>query len=121
MNDMLRQLRGVVSLLHEEGEAGDVVDWEAAVAELGLASFPADYRGFVTLLGAGSLEDSLFVSIPRPGEPSAPLTVGRLPSDAYDSMNEWQDSSLGSRPALVDMLVWGQQGGFKFPVGAGCR
>lgn len=113
MNDTLRLLREVVSLLHEEGEAGDAVDWEAAATELGVASFPADYREFVALLGAGSFEDSLFVSIPRPGRGTAPLTVGRLPEDALesDSMNDWQDPSLGSRSALADMLVWGQTNG----------
>ncbi|WP_367323415.1 hypothetical protein [Streptomyces sp. HUAS ZL42] len=113
MNDTLRQLRDIVSLLREEGEAGDVVDWDAAAAELGVASFPGDYRAFVATFGAGSFEDSLFVSVPRPGNSAAPLTVGRLPDDALraEVMSDWQAAGANSKYRLVDMLVWGQTNG----------
>ncbi|PWI14474.1 hypothetical protein DI272_10160 [Streptomyces sp. Act143] len=108
MNDALAQLRTAVSLLREGGAAGDEVDWPAAAAELGVASFPEDYVRLVDAYGAGSFEDALFISIPRPGSPSAPLTVGRLPDDAVTSMSEWQEPTLRSRHSLTDMLVWGQ-------------
>lgn len=113
MNDALGQLREVVSLLHEGGAAGDTVDWQAAAAELGVESFPSDYREFVAAFGAGSFEDTLFVSIPRPGNPTASLTVGRLPDDVLESesMSGWQDSGARSRRVLADMLVWGQTNG----------
>ncbi|MCF4140408.1 hypothetical protein L1856_31515 [Streptomyces sp. Tue 6430] len=110
---MLDQLRGSLSLLNEEGEVGDIVDWGVAAAELGVASFPADYQDFVAFLGAGSIEGSLFVSIPRPGNPTAPLTVGRLPEEVLqsDSMNEWKDFPGESGQALTEILVWGQTNG----------
>lgn len=108
VNDALAQLREVVSLLHEGGAAGDEVDWPTAVADLRVSSFPEDYVQFVGAYGAGSLEDALFMSIPRPGNPGAPLTVGRLPSDALESLSEWQQPTLRSRYLLTDMLVWGQ-------------
>lgn len=113
MNDELTQLREAVSLLHADREAGDSVDWEARAAELGVASFPDDYREFVAAFGAGSLEDSLFVSIPRPASPATPLTVGRLPDDVLrsDSMSDWQDSAEASGFDLQDMLVWGETNG----------
>ncbi|MFE1247612.1 hypothetical protein [Streptomyces sp. NPDC058735] len=110
MRDGLEQLRAVMPLLHEVGSAGDTVDWEGAATELGVTSFPSDYRGFVTSFGAGSIEDSLYVWVPRPGTTGAPLSVGRLPADALasESMRMWQDSGAGSRHRLEDMLVWGQ-------------
>ncbi|MGW0576253.1 hypothetical protein ACWD25_09835 [Streptomyces sp. NPDC002920] len=113
MNDTARQLREVVTLLHEEGVAGDTVEWKAAAAGLGVASFPPDYREFVAAFGAGSLEDSLFLSIPRLGNPAAPLTVGRIRQDVLqnDSMNDWQDPRPEPRPALEDMLIWGETNG----------
>jgi hypothetical protein len=106
----LRQLRGIVSLLHEGGASGDVVDWDTAAVALGVTSFPGDYQEFVSIFGAGSIEESLFVWIPRPGTVGVPLTVGRLPDAALrsKSTNVWQDPSEGSRYRLDDMLVWGQ-------------
>jgi hypothetical protein len=99
-----------MSLLHEGGAAGDAVDWEAAATGLDMTSFPDDYREFVSVFGAGSIEGSLFVSIPRPGTVSVPLTVGRLPHSALrsESMSVWQEPGAGSRYGLEDMLVWGQ-------------
>lgn len=111
MNDALAQLREVVSLLHEGGAFGDEVDWPTAAAELGVESFPEDYVGLVGAYGAGSIEDALFVSIPRPGNPTAPLTVGRLPGNALESMSEWQEPVLRTQYLLTDMLVWGQTNG----------
>ncbi|MFF3377887.1 hypothetical protein ACFYXF_33680 [Streptomyces sp. NPDC002680] len=110
MRNELRQLRGIVSLLDEGGVAGDAVDWEASAVTLGVTSFPDDYQEFVSAFGAGSIEESLFVSIPRPGAVSTPLTVGRLPEAALrsNSMGVWQESGNGSRYRLEDMLVWGQ-------------
>ncbi|WP_171110471.1 MULTISPECIES: hypothetical protein [Streptomyces] len=110
MRDALEQLRDAMSLLYEGGAAGDTVDWEAAAAELGVTSFPGDYREFVSTFGAGSIEESLYVWIPRPGSASAPLTVGRLPVNALrsESMNTWQESGASSTYRLEDMLVWGQ-------------
>ncbi|GGZ90461.1 SMI1/KNR4 family protein [Streptomyces echinoruber] len=112
MNDVWGQLQETVSLLREGGDAGDTVDWEAAAAELGVPGFPDDYREFVAAFGAGSFEDSLFVSVPRPGNPTAPLAVGRLPEDALqdDGMSVWQDPAV-SRHRLQDMLVWGRTNG----------
>ncbi|MFI6279555.1 hypothetical protein [Streptomyces sp. NPDC050988] len=109
MHNALRELMDIVSLLHEGG-AGDEVDWEAAATELHVASFPDDYREFASVFGAGSIEDSLFVSIPRPGSAGVPLTTGRLPDTALrsESMRVWQDPGAGSRSRLEDMLVWGR-------------
>lgn len=109
MRDALKQLRDAMPLLYEGGAAGDTVDWEAAAAELGVTSFPGDYREFVSIFGAGSIEESLYVWIPRPGSASAPLTVGRLPVNALrsESMNTWQESGASSRYRLEDVLVWG--------------
>jgi hypothetical protein len=110
VHDALGQLRGIVSLLHEDGAAGDAVDWEAAATDLGVPSFPADYLGFVSAFGAGSIEESLYIWIPRPGRASDSLTVGRLPDRALrpGAMSDWQDVSAGSPYRLEDMLVWGQ-------------
>jgi hypothetical protein len=110
VHDALGQLRDVLFLRHEDGAAGDSADWEVAAAELGVPSFPGDYREFVSAYGAGSIEDSLYVSIPRAGAASAPLTVGRLPDAALrsESTRVWQDPGEGSRHRLEDMLVWGQ-------------
>ncbi|MEU0200484.1 MULTISPECIES: hypothetical protein [unclassified Streptomyces] len=110
MRDGLEQLRAVMSLLHEGGAAGDTVDWDVAASELGVTSFPRDYREFVTSFGAGSIEDSLYLWIPRPGTTAAPLTVGRLSASALasESMRVWQEPAVGSRHRLEDMLVWGQ-------------
>ncbi|WP_105974965.1 hypothetical protein [Streptomyces geranii] len=90
--------------------AGDAVDWEGAAVALGVTSFPGDYQEFVSAFGAGSIEESLFVSIPRPGVPAAALTVGRLPESVLQSnaMHLWQEPGDGSRHRLEDMLVWGQ-------------
>lgn len=108
--DAFGQLKEIVSLLNEEGAAGDIVDWERAAADLGVPSFPADYQEFVSAFGAGSVEDSLFLRIPRPGSASAPLTVGRLPDSALrpGAMSNWQDAAAGSLYRLEEMLVWGQ-------------
>ncbi|MFI5754959.1 hypothetical protein [Streptomyces sp. NPDC051569] len=73
MDDAQHQLTRAVTPLYP---AGDTVDRSAAA--LGVTGFPADHREFVTRFGAGSLEDSLFVWIPRQGRPAEPLTVGRL-------------------------------------------
>ncbi|MFE7900826.1 hypothetical protein ACFU3E_25610 [Streptomyces sp. NPDC057424] len=110
MSNGLEQLKAVVPLLNEEGAAGDMLDWDGAATELGVSSFPSDYQAFVTSFGAGSIEDSLYVWVPRPGTTGAPLTVGRLPADALgsESMRVWQDSVANSRYRLEDMLVWGQ-------------
>ncbi|MFD5341945.1 SMI1/KNR4 family protein [Streptomyces hawaiiensis] len=110
MRDGLEQLKSVMLLLHEEEAAGDTVDWGVAATELGVPSFPSDYRDFVTSFGAGSIEDSVYVWVPRPGTTGAPLTVGRLPASAVgsESMRVWQGSEAGSRHRLEDMLVWGQ-------------
>ncbi|NED11872.1 hypothetical protein [Streptomyces sp. SID9124] len=113
MQDTLRQLRDVVSLLQVGGAAGDAVDWQAAAAELRVMSFPSDYREFVSTFGAGSIEESLYVWIPRPETASAALTVGHLPDNALrsESMNVWQESGTGSTCHLEDILVWGQTNG----------
>lgn len=112
MNESQRQLSQAVSLLHEGGAAGDAVDWQAAAMELGVRSFPSDYMEFVAAFGAGSFEDSLFVSIPRPGKPTAPLTVGRLPEDVLESKSmSDRNSAAGARYRLADMLLWGQTNG----------
>ncbi|WP_052032425.1 hypothetical protein [Streptomyces viridochromogenes] len=110
MRNPLEQLRAAMPLLHEGGRAGDTVDWDAAADELGVRSFPADYKEFVAVFGAGSIEESLYVWIPRPGSASAPLTVGRLPPNAMgsESMHAWQASGARSGHRLEDMLVWGQ-------------
>lgn len=78
-----------------------------------MESFPGDYREFVSAFGAGSIEDSLYVSIPRPGEPTAPLTAGRLPPDALlaDSLRDWRMPAQASQYRLEDMLLWGQTNG----------
>jgi hypothetical protein len=65
MRDGLEQLKSVMLLLHEEEAAGDTVDWGVAATELGVPSFPSDYRDFVTSFGAGSIEDSVYVWVPR--------------------------------------------------------
>ncbi|GGQ97690.1 hypothetical protein [Streptomyces asoensis] len=110
MHDLLRRLRGSLALLHEEGERGDVVDWRAAAAELQVESFPEDYMEFVSAFGAGTIEESLFISIPRPGTTGEPLSLTRLPGHARRSasMNTWQEVDEGLRNRLEDMLVWGQ-------------
>jgi hypothetical protein len=107
---VLRELTDRLSLLHEGGVAGDAVDWAAVAAEHGVALFPADYREFVEAFGAGSIEDSLFLWIPRLGSPAVPLTVGRLPETTVrsPSMGDWQDPGASARHRLEDMLVWGQ-------------
>lgn len=106
MNDALAQLKEIVSLLHEGGVAGDVVDWQSGAAALGVASFPHDYQEFVAAFGAGSFEDVLFVSIPRSGMSAAPMTVERLPDPGV--MDDWQVPEERSQYRLSDMLVWGQ-------------
>lgn len=113
MDDVVSRLRDVVSLLHEGGEAGDEVDWAAAAADLDVPSFPTDYKTFVEVFGAGSFEDSLFVSIPRPGETAAELTVARLPAEALlsDAWEEWQQATETDLYRLEDMLVWGETNG----------
>ncbi|MEW2493370.1 hypothetical protein AB0942_07440 [Streptomyces nodosus] len=70
-----------------------------------MVSFPTDYREFVSTYGAGSFEDSLFISIPRPGNLAAPLTVGRLPHDVLESesLDDWQDPGAGSQYSLTDI------------------
>ncbi|PAZ11831.1 hypothetical protein CLM62_33295 [Streptomyces sp. SA15] len=110
MSDPFGQLRQVVTPLHA---VGDTVDWRAAATELSVEAFPGDYRRFVSAYGAGSIEDSLYVSIPRPGESTAPLTVGRLPDDTLraESMGGWRDRGAASRYELEDMVVWGQTNG----------
>lgn len=113
MNDKLNRLTDKVSMLHPSGEAGDEIVWKAAATDLGVVSFPADYRAFVAAFGAGSFEDSLFVSVPRPGESAAPLTVGRLPDEVLrsDVLDAWQRTEDGPRHRLEDMLVWGETNG----------
>ncbi|GGL80183.1 hypothetical protein GCM10010129_24790 [Streptomyces fumigatiscleroticus] len=91
--------------------AGEAVDWSVAATEPGVVGFPSDYRQFVARFGAGTLEGSVYVSIPRPGQPREPFTVGRLPQDtsAMDSFSEWRDPAEASRYPLRDMPVWGRQ------------
>ncbi|MFE7122903.1 hypothetical protein [Streptomyces sp. NPDC057617] len=110
MDDAHQQLTRIVTPVYP---AGDTVDWPAAAAGLGVTGFPADYREFVTRFGAGSLDDSLFVWVPRPGRPTEPLTVGRLPEDTLRAveMARWRDPAAGSRYVLADTLVWGQSTG----------
>lgn len=93
-------------------EASDTVDWDAVQVEYGV-DFPADYKEFVARFGAGSLEEGIYVSVPRIGQPAAALTVGRLPADALHEggMLTWRDSSRSDRPSLQDMLVWGETSG----------
>jgi hypothetical protein len=90
--------------------AGDSVDWEEAAAEMRVPSFPSDYQGFVFAFGAGSIEESLYVSIPRPGAVDAPLTVRRLPQHLLrpGAMSAWQEPGAASEYELRDMIVWGQ-------------
>ncbi|MEU3906207.1 hypothetical protein ACFRSX_35730 [Streptomyces goshikiensis] len=109
MNDESARLFEMVTPLYE---VSDVVDWTAVEADYGLA-FPADYKEFIDRFGAGTLDDGIFVSVPRVGQPPAPLTVGRLPADALQEggMLAWQDASRPDRPDLQDMLVWGQTNG----------
>jgi hypothetical protein len=113
VNETVSPLGELVSLLHEGGSAGDEVDWATAAASLDVASFPTDYQAFVAAFGAGSFEDSLFVSIPRPGQSAAPLTVARLPAEILQSeaLEDWQRTVNADRHRLEDMLVWGETNG----------
>lgn len=113
MRDALSDLRDVVSFRFEGGEAGDVVDWEAAAAEFDVPGFPADYREFVGIFGAGSLEDNVFVSIPRLGDQVKPLTICRIRESQLVSgdWDSWQDSWTAPRPDPREMIAWGGTAG----------
>ncbi|PIM68030.1 hypothetical protein CTU88_35540 [Streptomyces sp. JV178] len=105
MSETARQLRLSLVPLYE---SGDTVDWRAVSADYG-TPFPADYMEYVGAFGAGTIDQTLFVSIPRRGIPAAPLTVSRLPEEVLrgEAMDDWQRSDTASRPALSDVLLWG--------------
>ncbi|WP_416971945.1 hypothetical protein [Streptomyces sp. 4F14] len=107
--ESLGRLMILVSPFRSEEGNGEVVDWVAAASDLAVPGFPADYREFVTHFGAGSLEDSLFLRIPRPGKPTEALTVGRIPQDTLESdiLDSWSASDVLRKPDLRDMLLWG--------------
>ncbi len=104
------ELCEIVTLLCENGVAGDVVDWGESSLEFGVSGFPSDYRQFIGTFGAGGVEDNLSVLIPRPGVQGEPLTVSRLrESDLLPGARDsWQDSWAAPRPELRDMIVWGE-------------
>ncbi|KUL34919.1 hypothetical protein ADL22_29295 [Streptomyces sp. NRRL F-4489] len=107
-SDSLRQL---TEIMPPHAGAGDVVDWTAAEATLGV-SFPQDYRDFVATYGAGTISDALFVFSSLPTEPKS-RTIGRLPKAALQApeMHQWQSPGAGAHHHLSDMFVWGETDG----------
>ncbi|GAA3123378.1 hypothetical protein GCM10020254_83200 [Streptomyces goshikiensis] len=72
--------------------------------------FPKDYIDFVANFGEGSIEETLWVTIPTVNTDPMKRRVDRLPEEVIDfpEANEWADPSDEQKYRLEDLLIWGE-------------
>ncbi|MBT2403238.1 MULTISPECIES: SMI1/KNR4 family protein [unclassified Streptomyces] len=106
MTDYTAQLSESLTLL---GGGGDEVDWKAVEIEYGVR-FPQDYIDFIANFGEGSIEETLWVSIPTVNTDPMKRRVDRLPEEVleFPEANEWADPSAAEKYRLEDLLIWGE-------------
>ncbi|MFG2715262.1 SMI1/KNR4 family protein [Streptomyces goshikiensis] len=106
MTDYAARLSESLRLL---GSGGDEVDWKAVEIEYGVR-FPKDYIDFVANFGEGSIEETLWVSIPTINADPTKRRVDRLPEEVieFPEANEWEDPSSAQKYRLEDLLIWGE-------------
>ncbi len=83
-------------------------DWEALARSWGKA-FPSDYRQFIELYGAGTIQDYLVVVTPEPkGRPHRNATRG-MRHETANAAEAW--ASMTKSPELADsapeLIAWG--------------
>ncbi|MBF9073562.1 SMI1/KNR4 family protein [Streptacidiphilus fuscans] len=83
--------------------SGDLVDWDVVAERWGLR-FPTDYRDFVALYGAGSLNNSFHVGIPVDAgtHPDSPLTLTTVNESGFGLLG----LVPGEDPDLTNRLSW---------------
>ncbi|WP_406259929.1 SMI1/KNR4 family protein [Actinacidiphila glaucinigra] len=87
--------------------AGDVVDWQAAENSWGVA-FPADYKEFVAVYGAGEVD--AFLTFLIPGLIDAPIPSDGMVEETRHARQMWREyPSERSVPgdAVPPVIAWG--------------
>ncbi|WP_329437978.1 SMI1/KNR4 family protein [Streptomyces canus] len=98
--DTLRQL------MPSHRGAGDAVDWTAVEHSWG-TGFPRDYQEFITLYGAGTVDDYLSFLLPEPrtAESVEPIYQG-MEAETLNALDFWQyKASEESRQS--GLIAWG--------------
>ncbi|WP_377268642.1 hypothetical protein [Peterkaempfera sp. SMS 1(5)a] len=102
---LLRSLTAVLVPPHER--AGEPSDWDA-LSEAWGTGFPADYREFLAVYGAGAIDDYLFVATPvDPAEDGGALTVRRRTPAAEPSGRRRAGWPYPLWPERGALLGWG--------------
>lgn len=98
---MHEALRRLVEVMPPGEGAGDVVDWGEVRRRLGF-EFPSDYREFVEVYGAGSINNTFSVVLPLPGEGDARYAMEEATEDGLALIEE----TVGLDFSLTDRICW---------------
>ncbi|MFJ3206273.1 SMI1/KNR4 family protein [Streptomyces sp. NPDC086989] len=106
MDSFVAQLR---ELLVARSEGGDQVNWGEVEQQYGF-QFPDDYKEFVAVFGEGSIEETLWITIPIAAPDPMARCVDRLPDHVleFPEAHEWADEVAAQKYRLEDVLIWGE-------------
>jgi hypothetical protein len=102
-------VRRLVELMPPDAGAGDSVDWRVVEESLG-GRLPSDFRDFVGVFGAGTIDDQLDIArVADMGEDVELPTIEQLtPTSASTAWLEATESDYPLWPSPGSLLCWGR-------------